>query len=117
LSALLLLFRIQKIAERREFSLPEAFVVPHPIMDLAERPGVQAVVALAASAADLHEPRPEKNAEVLGDGRACHGEGRGDPANWQFASAKKIEKASARWIANGGEHVTRGRKWCAFHVS
>ena len=91
--------------------------MPHPIVDLAEGAGVQAVVALAAVAADLHEPGPEKNAEVLGDGWPCHGEGRGDPANWQFASAKKIEKAAASGIAHGGEHVTRGRKRCAFHVN
>jgi hypothetical protein len=49
---------------------------------LTEWAGVQAVVALATVAADFDEPRAEKNAEVLGDGRPCHGEGRGDPADW-----------------------------------
>ena len=87
-----------------------------PIVYLAKGPGVKAVVTFAAFAADVHEPRAEKNAQVLGDGGPGHGEGRSDPVDGKFAAAEEVENAAARGIADGGEYITLRWVRRAFHA-
>jgi len=84
-------------------------------VDLAKRLGVQAVVAIASFAANFDEPRPEKNAQMLRDGRPSHGKRLGNPANGKFASREEIEYAAARGIAHRGEYVTRRNRLRPFH--
>jgi hypothetical protein len=106
---------IKEVSERGELSTPESFVVADPIVDLAKRPGAQAVVALASVAADFDEPCPEKNAQMLRNGRAGHSKRRGDAAHRKLATAKEVENAAARGIAHGGEDVPRGGRQHSFH--
>jgi hypothetical protein len=82
---------------------------------LAKRLGVEAVVAITSFAANLDEPRPEKNAQVLRDGWPSHGKGRGNAAHGKFASAEEIEYAPARGIVDSGEYVTRRSRPRPFH--
>ena len=77
----------------------------HPIVDVAQGLGAKAVIALAAGAARGDEPRAAKNAQVLRDGRARHGEGGGDATHRYFASAEQIEDAAAGGVADDSEDI------------
>ncbi len=99
---------VEKVSQGLELAGPEALVVRNPVVDFAERPGTEAVIAFAAVAADGDKSSATEDAQVLRNGGAGHGKGPGNLTDGEFAAAKKVEDAAARGVADGGEDIEAG---------
>jgi hypothetical protein len=78
--------------------LPVSF---EPLVELAERLGLEAIDPLAAMTLFADKPGRTQNAQMPGDRRTADGEQTGDLIDGARSTAELIEDGSARGISDG----------------
>lgn len=77
---------------------PEVSVLVQPLVDLTERPGIQAVDPFSAVSALSHESCISQHTQMSGDCRPADPEGRGDISRRGFTIRKKPQNLAASRI-------------------
>ena len=84
--------------------LPEGAVLVQPGINGLERLGIELIDPVAPLPALLHQMSAAQQAQVLGNGRAGHGEGLGDAAGGLTALAQQVENSAPRGIGEGAKN-------------
>jgi hypothetical protein len=92
-----------EILQVREAGAPEGSVLLDPVVDGAERFGIEFVDAVATLAMFADQVGAAEEAQVLGDGGAGDGKGSGDLSGGLAAAAKEVEDGTASGIGQGME--------------
>ena len=78
-----------------------------PVVDLAQRPGIEAVEPLAPILPHAHQAGIEEDAQVLGDGRLRDIERPGQAGDGLFSGAQLVQDGAAGRVGHGTEYIAR----------
>jgi hypothetical protein len=87
----------------REFRGPEDAVMSQPAVDSTERPGIQAVKAIASAALFSNEVRAPQQPEMLGNGRPRNRKSLSDLPRGKCFAAEQIQHSAPRRVGHGVE--------------
>jgi hypothetical protein len=88
---------------------PEVSVLVQPVIDLTERPGIQAVDPFPAVSALGYELCISQHAQMSGDCRPANPEGRGDASRRGFPIRKKPQNLPASRIGGCAKYALQRR--------
>jgi hypothetical protein len=101
--------RREVVVEAVERRRPMAPIRLEPLVDLAERAGLEPVQALLPVRARDDHPGLPQDAEMLGDSRLADAEVRHQLANGGFPIPQNVEDLAAMWLCENGERDVHGR--------
>ena len=88
---------------------PEVSILLEPLVDLTERPRIQAVDPFSAVSALGYELRISQYAQMSRDCRPANTEGRSDISRRRFTARKKPQNLAASRIGGGAKHAVQCR--------